>query len=141
MPLLDGSRMVHIDLPHEGEWVKVKERLSRGDMLRVQKAVLRNARMGAIDASGNADIEVDPAEAIDAAEFATLEVAIIAWSFKAPVTPGTIRQLDPESVEHLKRELNVLYPDQLADSEKKDSGADGSEPSSTVEPLRLSSAG
>jgi len=129
MPLIGNTDLVRIDLPVEGEWVEVKRKLSRGDEIAVQKAITKNSRVEASEFS--TAFELDGPEAIEAAEFAGLDVAIKAWSFPQPVTPENIRALDADSVEAIKARLNELYEAPRSDAEKKASTVNGSTPSKT----------
>lgn len=115
MPLIKASTdTVRIDLPADGEWVEVKASLSRADERLVQRKVLSAARVGV---AGDT-FDLDAGLAYDAAEFATLETAIVRWSFKDAITPNAIRCLDDASVDALKAKLDELYPGELPESEK-----------------------
>lgn len=121
MPLIDDKGdLVQIELPAEGEWVRVKARLSRGDEVAIRKAVVQGGHM-----TPGAALEMDPASALDAAEFAALEVAIKQWSFEAPVTAFNIRRLDGDSIDAIKERLNELYPSARSDDERGNSSGNG----------------
>jgi len=136
MPLIDDSETVRIDLPAQGEWVEVRKRLSRGDEIAIQRRLLTGAE---VTASGLERLAAP--EIIEAAEFATLEVAIRAWSFPEPVTPDNIRRLDPESVAALKAALNELYPAQRTEDERRDLSGNGLMRAEASARLRRSSPG
>lgn len=144
MPLLRNDDLVRIDLPAEGEWVEVKRRLGRGDEVAVQKAIMtglklpaeiitRLAEPGLTAAKlGEAVMSqgIDAATFLEGAQFATLEVAIKAWSFDDEVTPEGIRELDGESIDVIVARLNDLYPGPRTDDDRKNSSASGRAPSS-----------
>lgn len=123
MPLVDDGDVVRIPLPEEGEWAEVLRRLSRGQEVSVRRAVVAGARIVA-----GREPEVDAEAAIEAAEFATLEIAIKAWSFPVPVTPANIRRLDGASVDAIKVKLDELYGERT-EAEKNGSGGSGAAPS------------
>ena len=137
MPLIDPNDTVRIELPADGEWVDARARLSRGDQIAVQRAIIGHTRVrpGSVES-----IDVDASELMDAAEFAILDVAIRAWSFPVAVTPENIRRLDEESVDAIKERLNELYPVR-SEEEKKDLSGSGPTPLSVVEPSPASLAG
>lgn len=117
MPLIGTDDRARIDLPTDGEWVEVKRRMSRGDEIAVQRMALRGLQ---VDPTNPKHVIVsDPGEAVEAAEFATLDVAILAWSFDVPVTPEAIRRLDPDSVAAIKARLADLYPAPRTEDDRK----------------------
>lgn len=127
MPLLMGStQTVRIALPTEGEWVEVKRALSRADEREIQRRVLSAAR---VDVAAAGAVELDAGLAYDAAEFATLEIAIQRWSFAEQITPRALRCLDDASLAAIKDELNRLYPGPLPEAEKNGSSGSGATPS------------
>lgn len=136
MPLIREDDVVRIDLPAEGEWVEVKARLSRGDSIAIQQALYAGQR-----STGGRVPDVDFVQALDVAEFATLERAIRAWSFEEPVSPANIRALDEASVDAIKARLNELYGEHRTDDERKNSSGDGQTPSSAEGPSRPGSVG
>lgn len=140
MPLLpdnlESDQLVLIPLPTEGEWVRVKPRLSRGDQVAIRKAVARNATR---DSEGKALINIEAA--LEAGEFAVLDIAIKAWSFEEPVTPEAIRRLDGDSVDAIKTRLEELYPAERTDDERRDLQGAGATPSSEKAPSPMSLAG
>lgn len=127
-PLLTNTDLVRIGLPAEGEWVEVKRCLSRGDEIAIQKAIAKNARLNSVESVST--FELDGPEAIEAAEFAGLDMAIKAWSFRESVTPQNIRALDPESVAVIKARLNELYERPRTDDERKNLSDSGPTPAS-----------
>lgn len=133
MPLISFKNTVRINLPEEGEWIDVKEKLSKGDLNKVEAATMQSAKA---DTDGN--VSVDIATAMVAAEFALPEVAIVAWSFPEPVTPENIKLLDPESFDFLRAELDKMYPTALSRGEKRGSRNAGNS-QSKKEPLSLKS--
>lgn len=138
MPLIkeDGGNLEQIDLPAAGEWVKVKERLSRGNEIAVQRAVASTATLkmsGGSTTADDADFGLDAEAAIEAAEFALLYVAIKAWSFPDPVTKANIRCLAPEDVECIKAKLDELYEKPLSEDESRFLEPNGATPSSERE--------
>lgn len=135
MPLIGSDDLVQIDLPADGEWVKVKRRLSRGDEIAVQQALIRGGQFVGSEISG-----VDAESAIEAAEFATLDVAIKAWSFDAPIEPRHIRALDSDSVAAIKARLGELYPAPRTDDDRKNS-LEATAPLSAAVPSQNHSAG
>lgn len=128
MPLIGDRDLVRIDLPADGEWVEVKRKLSRGDEIKVQRAVVSSAKIGMAGAEGVIE-SLDAGVAIEAAEFAALDVAIIQWSFPDKVSAATIRQLDPASVEAIKQRLNEMYEPALSEEESRNLGPNGATPS------------
>lgn len=116
MPLIDRDRTVRIDLPVAGEWVEVREQLSKGDQARIQAAVVRNA---ALRPDGTPDVALD----LEAATFATLEIAIVRWSFSEPVTPENIRRLDEASYDAIVAALDRLYARRSPEEQKNSSDA------------------
>lgn len=125
MPLINEADLVQIDLPALGEWVKVKARLSRGDRVEIQKRLVGGIRVKPGEDPGPQDV----GPMMEAAEFAALEVCIKEWSFPVPVSPEAIRQLDEDSVDCIKAQLNELHPERT-DDERKNSVEAGAMPSS-----------
>ena len=136
MPLVDRTETVRVDLPAAGEWVDVRAHLSRGDEIEIRRRLVAGARV----VPGSELMALDAADAVEAAEFARLELAIIAWSFDPAVTPTSIRQLDGESVDAIKGRLDQLYAPRT-DAEKKGSGGSGPTRLAARAPAQLSSAG
>ena len=148
MPLVRNDDLVRIDLPAEGEWVEVKRRLSRGDEIAVQKSLMaglklppeliaRLAERGLTAAKvGEAVMGhgIDAAQFIEGAQFATLDVAIKAWSFGETVTPEAIRALDGESIDAIITRLNEMYPGPRTDDGRKNLSGSGAAPSSAEAP-------
>ncbi len=90
---------MRIELRKQGEWVEVKRRLSYRDIIELMFGVMSGMK---------ADRSVDARNAVKAAEFATLDLAIKAWSFPEPVTPESIRTLTAARLNALKERLNEL---------------------------------
>jgi hypothetical protein len=111
-----------------GEWVQLKRRLSRGDEIAVQGVAMRFMRMrGKLSeiSADNLDTEdVDIAATVEATEFIMLERAIVAWSYDEPVTPESIRDLDPADVVIIKTKCDELYASRT-DDEVRDSLSNG----------------
>jgi hypothetical protein len=135
MPLIDPTETVRLNLPAAGEWVDLRAHISRGEAIGVRRRIVAGAQ---IQGSGFAGL--DAGDSIEAAEFATLELAIVAWSFGAPVTPAAIRRLDGPSVDAIKAKVDELYAERPA-AEKKGSGSSGPTQLSDGAPPRLSLAG
>lgn len=136
MPLIGDRDLIRIDLPAEGEWVEVKRKLSRGDEIAVQQAVASTATLkmsGGSTTADDADFGMDAGAAIEAAEFALLDIAIKAWCFPDPPTKANIRKLDPESVEALKGRLDEMYEKPLSEDESRNLERNGATPSSERE--------
>ena len=136
MPLVDRTETVRVDLPAAGEWVDVRAHLSRGEEVSIRQRLVA----GAMVRAGSADVSLDAASAVEAAEFATLELAIVGWSFGVAVSPAAIRQLDGESVDAIKVRLDQLYAPR-SDAEKKGSGGSGPTRLAARAPSQLSTAG
>lgn len=131
MPRYGDDDLVRIDLPGEGEWVEVKRHLSRGDHVAIQRAVFGGTPIRATgDAPGIGD--ADFGAMLEAAEFATLDVAIKRWSWPDDVTPARIRELDEESVAAIKERLSELYEPRTDDERKNSSGNGATSPSARV---------
>lgn len=107
MPLITTHETVRIELPTPGEWVDVKRVLTRGDEVEVQRRLVAGTRVRPDDPK--ADLVLDAGDAIERAQFALMEVAIVAWSFEEPVTPENIRLLDAASARFIEARLNELY--------------------------------
>lgn len=139
MPLLKTSdrELVRIDLPTPGEWVEVKAKLGRDD----ERAIQRRMFAGQMLKPGEGVDALDAGLLLDAATFATLEVAIKAWSFSEPVTPDNLRALDDASVETITNRLNELYPQPRTDDEKNASSGSGATTSKDAAPPPLSLVG
>lgn len=130
MPLISDSDLVRIDLPAPGEYVMVKEKLSRGDRVRVQQALVGEARV----VSGANSMDLSASAIMDAAEFATLDIAIkqmflVVTKGGEPAhvepTSANIRKLDPASVDCIKAALEELYPVELSEDECRNLSANG----------------
>lgn len=130
MPLKrwDGKSRVRIELPTEGEWVEVKGMLSRSDEREIQRRMMSAAKT---DARLNAIEGYDVGIAYDVAEFATLEQVFIKGRVHdergtlVAMHAGMLRDLDDASLEHLRAELNALYPAPLDEDDAKNSTGDG----------------
>lgn len=114
MPLIDDNDLVQINLPTEGEWVKVKRQLSGGDRSAVKRGLFAGAKM---DFATEAIGDIDAAQAMDVSDWLTLERTVKEWSFDAPVTPENLRRMDIESLDDLIEQLNELYPDAKSKAE------------------------
>ncbi len=129
MPLV-GDKTVTIPLTTEGEWVEVKERLGKYDRTAVQKAILGEQRVAVgkeAGPNGIGDVEsILAANVLEAAEWATLERAIVRWSFyEGPPKPADIRRLEDEDYDLIVAKLNELYPSARAEVEQGNSGGSG----------------
>lgn len=122
MPRYRADDLVTINLPTDGEWVRVKSKISVGDEVALQQAVVRHARMEGLSTIA----EFDPEQMLEYREFALLDIVIKEWSWSDPVTPEGIRELDPESHEFLKEKLNEIYPAARGDGENRDLKASSS---------------
>lgn len=121
MPLIRDDDLVRIDLPADGEWVEVKARLSRGDEMAIQRAIVGDI---AIVPGGNVGA-VNAAQYLEAAEFAVIDAAVRRWSFDEPVTRENIRQLDSASIDALKAALDELYPGPRKEEDRGNSSGSG----------------
>lgn len=128
MPLVRDTDLVRIDLPADGEFAMVKRKLSRGDRVRVQQAVVKDGRV-----STSNTFDLAASDVMDAAVFATLDIAVKTLCVSvgdgiAPVsmeaTPELLRQLDEDSIDRITEKLNDLYPVRT-DDERKNSSANG----------------
>lgn len=143
MPLIWDDDLVQVDLTTEGEWVKIKRKLSVGDRarLRAQSMAGMRATMNMKENGSGVykpgDMEMLPmelSEVTERAEFSALEMCLKEWSFTfphgepVPVTPENIRRLDPDDVSLIKDRINDLNPVRSAE-EKKDSSTTASPPS------------
>lgn len=133
MPLVRDDDLVRIDLPENGEWVEVKRRLSRGDEVTVQRASVKGSML-----QGGTEFRVDAESALDAAEFAVLDLVIKRWSFEERVTPEAIRMLDGEAVDAIKVRLEELYASRTDDERKNSSAA--TQPQSSEKALSLATS-
>lgn len=134
MPLIADDDLETIQLPAEGEWVKVKRRLSRGDRVELRKAILKDAsapigRTPAGEAPGEMQASLDVGIAMEAAEFALIDIVLREWSFSDPVSPANVRRMDGESVDHLKDALDALYPPERTEDEIHPLSRNGPTPS------------
>ena len=143
MPLISDTDLETIELPAEGEWVKIKTHLSRGDEVAVQRAVLRGARAPVSAATTEANFagSIDVEAAYDAGEVALLEIVIKEWSFDVPVNPRNIRTLDPASVEAIEVACDAQYPPMRTVEADGPLGGNGQTPISDVDPIPLNSPG
>jgi hypothetical protein len=114
MPLVRDTDLVRIDLPADGEFAMVKRKLSRGDRVRVQQAIVKDGRV-----STSSTFDLAAADVMDAAVFATLDIAVKTLCVSvgdgiSPVsmdaTPELLRQLDEDSIDAITEKLNDLYP-------------------------------
>lgn len=121
MPLIRDDDLVRIDLPADGEWVEVKARLSRGDEMAIQRAIVGDIAI----VPGGSVGTVNAAAYIEAAEFAVIDVAVRRWSFEEPVTPENVRRLDGESIAALKVALDELYPGPRKEEDRGNSPGSG----------------
>jgi len=136
VPLELGDRsLVQIDLPTEGEWVRVKRAISKYDEREV--AMRANARAKTLG------IDVDTSDALFAVElsYATLVVVLKQWSFPDPITPETVRSLDDAAQTVVFDRLLELYPQPRTDDDRKNSLEGGAPPSEVEEPTLASSVG
>lgn len=132
MPLRDRSEgnLTTIELTTPGEWVKVKTKLGRGDQLRIQRALMKHfglkGKLGELrDApeltAENIDAsELDVGEAVEILEFIALEVGVVSWCFDVPVTPQSLRELDPDDRKLIDDRLSEMYAERK-DDERQDS--------------------
>lgn len=141
MPLLltPDDDLETIELPHPGEWVKVKRVLGNDDVHR-RSRILLNSRSVAPGESVEA-LEFGIGDMVDAARFATMEVAIKAWSFDAEITPRTIRALDDQSIDVITARFEELYPAERTDDDRKNSASSGQTQSSDADGHPQNSAG
>lgn len=121
------SETERIKLP-SGGWVEVKKWLSRGDrkqLNRLERQWLKISDMKVDDgmtttelaAKANASIAVDSSKVDpDAVDDLTMQLAIVNWSFKGPVTVEALDALDDRDAAVITARLRELY---LTDAEKK----------------------
>lgn len=133
MPLLRTSTAdtVRIDLPAEGEWVEVKRTLGRDDERSVARRVGEAAEI-VFDLRGRPlHTKFNAVLAAELQKFASLEVAIVRWSFREPngqpvaITSETLRALDDASVDVITERLNELYTPAYVEAETKNSSGAG----------------
>lgn len=138
MPLDYGStNLVHIDLPAEGEWVEVKERLGNQDTKRITRL-----QFGDQTFKPGEDAQINMGAVIEGATVARLMVAIKRWSFDVPVSREAILALDDDSIAAINARLDELYPQPRTESDEKNSSSPGATPSEDgVTPFQVSSAG
>lgn len=117
MPLVKGNTkaVVRIELPADGEWVEVKEKLGNDDERAIRARMLTGQRV----IPGEPVREIDAGAYYDFAVFATMEVAVVRWSFKEPVSPSNIRALDQASIDCIAERLDELYPAPLTEEQGK----------------------
>jgi hypothetical protein len=140
MPLIDDATRDYetISLRDPSEWVKVKSILSKGEETNIRKQLIGGShRISATDPDA-AVIGTD--EVIEAQEFATLECAIVEWSFEQPVTPENLRKIPSPDVEIINAALNVLYAKRSPEA-GKESSANGVQPSEVPAVSPASSSG
>lgn len=122
MPLLKSStESVRIELPSPGEWVEVKRSLGRNDELAVKRRAGEATVLTWDPVTRERQARVNVILANELATYATLEVAIVRWSFPDPVTPENIRDLDEASISAITEALNRLYPGPRTEAEEKNS--------------------
>ena len=120
MPLILNPALVRLELTTPGEWVDLKERLSKGDQTKIQAAAFKV--QAAI--SGARELDLDIALDYAASVFAGLEVGIVGWSFAEPLTPANIRGLAEEDYDLITTRANELWAPRR-DDEAKNSVASG----------------
>ena len=123
MPLIQGNEVTRLDLPTPGEWVEVKTRVSKGDLVAVMRTIFAGVTL---DEKGRALL--DAGEAVERATFATLERVIVRWSFDVPPTAENLRALDIDSFDAIKDALEELYPQERTEEERKNSNGHGPMP-------------
>jgi len=104
-----------IKLP-SGGWVEVKKWLSRGDrkqLNRLQRQWLRvqdNVSTDELAANPNIAVTVDTSKVDpDAIDDLTMALAIVAWSFKWPVTVEALDALDDRDIMAITARTHELY--------------------------------
>ncbi len=146
MPLLKTSNtdLARIELSTPGEWVEVKRKLGKDDERRRSMLILAGQRVTA----GQALTEYDLGPLLQAVAFATMEVAIKAWSIVdaltgqlAELTPANLRALCDEDVAIIAEQFGELYTPQRSDDEVKNLSASGAPPSSEKDASPPSSVG
>ncbi len=136
MPLAEPSKeVVEIQLPTEGEWVKVLKTLGATHKQEIATRTAARVRFLGLPFS-----ETDPI-VIQEASYATLSVVIREWGWKQPITMETVRGLDDDSTTAIFARMGELYPADRTEDERKNSSGDGAEPSSAAAPSQTSSAG
>lgn len=142
MPLLDRGSADTVRVPvtvgGEAHWVDIKARPSVADRREIQRRIL-NATHGRalIDsmATGQAG------DVVEMTEFVTLELAVVAWSDDAPVTPANLRALPDEVLEALRAAINDHWPSRRTDEQAKNSSGGGAPTAGASDPHLASSAG
>ncbi len=123
MSFILNSYLEQVDLA-DGEWVRLK-RLSKGDLVRAQRAMLKNATIS----PNGAVQELQAADAIEAMAFAQMEIAIREWSSPLPVTAENIREIiDPDDYDLIAAAIERMNPTR-SDDERKNSNSSFSAPS------------
>lgn len=122
--MTSDTDLVRIDLT-DGDWIEVKRSLGKDDERR-RTAILLRGQKRSPTAAG--EMELDVGALYDAAPFATLEVALKAWSLKNPVTnkvaaitPETIRAISDEDMEIINAEMEKRYGEPLTEEQEKNS--------------------
>lgn len=126
MPLVSNDDVVRIDLTTEGEWVEVKRRLSKHDQTAVQLAVIGDERVS-VSSNGPSSLDsIAAGAAIEAAQWATLDVALVRWAFTedAPPARADVRRLSEEDYDLIVARLNELYAPRSKE-EQGNSGGSG----------------
>lgn len=135
MPLESVVRdLIHIDLPAEGEWVKILPSLGRSHREEINTRVMARMRVLGLSA------ENDPLLLTEAA-LVGLSVIIRAWSFPEPITIESVRRLDEASQGAVFERMATTYQPPRTDDERKNSSAPGATPGSTAERSQTGSGG
>lgn len=127
MPLESVSRdLITIELPVEGEWVKVLPALGRSHHQEIATRTAARARaLGLTVFEGAND-----ALLVQEASYATLSVAIREWSHREAITGESVRRLDDDSQIAIFERLAELYPPPRTDDGRKNLSAPGQAQSS-----------
>lgn len=162
MPLVNDRNALEysevLQLPTEGEWVRLRTKLGKRAAVDIRKAGMRGATLRSADitaAAGGDLTAADVARAVDidldavleGSTFAFLEAAILGWCLNVdgelredlPVTKENIEQLDEESFDAILSKLNELFP-QRSEADRQDLSGAGA-PTDEARPTPLPSSG
>jgi hypothetical protein len=148
MALINPNETTRVEIS-DGAWVDMRTRLGVGDQKRIKFAAVLaiNSMNATVQGTGEgATIAIGEGSRFDPdvlayAEFAALDIGIVAWSFDEPVTPENIRLLDEEDFDTIKAATNTLWGKSRSDDERKNSSASTPSTSRAKPPARRSSSG
>ena len=98
-----GGLKSTIKKEHDGWWHEFLEELPAGKARALRKSMMR------VDSAGNPSLRPEAAEDPEQYAWDLIKVAVVSWSFDAPITDEGIAGLPDRVVNQIAQDINTQY--------------------------------